>query len=151
MAKTQLVINVKIDGLRETLRAFRDLPKEASDEARDEAGKIAQDMAAWISASLAENRQASLLIPTVKVARDRVPAVTVGGASRVGSRRTQAYKVLFGANFGARSFPQFRPWAGKGQDYHIFSQIEAHQDEVEERYLTAMDRVIDKWSNSEGV
>jgi hypothetical protein len=147
-----LVINVKIDGLRPLLRAFRDLPKEASDELRDEAGRIAQDMADWIAAGArGESKQAALVAGTTKVRRDRVPVVEIGGASKVGTgsgRPGKAYEILFGANFGARSFPQFRSWAGRGNDYFVFSQIEAHEREIENRYLDAADRVIQAWSTS---
>lgn len=151
--RAPLVVNVKIDGLRETLRAFRDLPKDASDELRDEAGKIAADMAGWIShAATADSRQSALVAGTVKVRRDRVPVVEIGGAARVGTgsgkQKGRAYQILFGANFGARSFPQFRSWAGVGQDYFVFTQIEAHEREIEDRYLDAADRIIAKWSTN---
>lgn len=150
-----LVVDVKIDGLRETLRAFRELPKEASVEMRDEAGKIAQDMAGWISsAASADSRQSALLAGTVKVRRDRVPVVEIGGTAKVGTgtgrSKGRAYQILFGANFGSRSFPQFRQWAGKGNDYFVFKNIEAHEREIENRYLDAADRVIAKWSSSTG-
>lgn len=151
-----LVVNVKIDGLRETLRAFRDLPKEASAELRDEAGKIAGDMAGWISsAARADSRQSALVADTVKVRRDRVPVVELGGTTRVGTgtgrQKARAYQILFGANFGSRSFPQFRQWAGKGNDYFVFRQIEAHEREIEERYLDAADRILTHWSSSTDV
>lgn len=148
-----LIINVRIEGLQATLRAFRELPKDASNELRDEAGKIAQDMAGWIhDAAVSDSRQSALVADTVKVNRDRVPSVSIGGASRVGTgtgrKKGKAYEVLFGANFGARTYPQFRPWAGKGNDYFVFTQIEAHEREVENRYLDAADRVIARWSTS---
>lgn len=152
MAKRALQINVEITGLRETLRAFRDLPKDASAELRDEAGKIAQDMVEWIQAAArSDSPQSAALADTVKIARDRVPAVTVGGASKITSSRAPAYAILFGANFGARTFRQFRAWAGKGQDYFIFSNIDQHAKEIEERWLSAADRVVTAWSHSQGV
>jgi hypothetical protein len=148
-----LVINVTIEGLRPLLRAFRDLPADASAELRDEAGKIAADMVGWISsAARGDSRQAALVAGTAKVLRDRVPAVSIGGASKVGTgtgrNRGRAYQILFGANFGARTYPQFRSWAGKGNDYFIFRNIEAHEREIENRYLDAADRVISKWSQN---
>lgn len=148
-----LIINVEIEGLQATLRAFRELPKNASDELRDEAGEIAASMAGWIrDAANADSRQSALVANTVKVLRDRVPVVSIGGASRVGTgtgrKKGKAYEILFGANFGSRTYRQFRPWAGKGNDYFVFTQIEAHEREIESRYLDAADRVITKWSTS---
>lgn len=146
-----LVINVRIEGLQATLRAFRDLPADASAEMRDEAGKIAADMAEWIAAAARDDsKQSALVADTVKVLRDRVPVVSIGGSSKVGTgsgrRKGRAYEILFGANFGSRTHPQFRPWAGRGNDYFVFSQIEGHEREIEDRYLDAADRVIAKWS-----
>jgi hypothetical protein len=152
MAGKALVINVKIDGLRETMRAFRGLPKDASAELRDAAGEIADDMVGWIrNAAENDSAQSALMAGTVKVVRDRVPAITVGGSTRVGRNRAPAYKILFGANFGSRSMRQFRPWAGQGQDYFIFSNIEGHAKEIEARWLDAADKIIDRWVHSEGV
>jgi hypothetical protein len=148
-----LIINVQIVGLPATLRAFRELPADASAEIRDEAGKIAGSMVGWVAAGArAESRTAARVAGTAKVLRDRVPAMSIGGASKVGTgtgrRKGKAYQLLFGANFGARTFPQFRAWAGRGNDYFVFTQIEAHEREIEDRYLDAADRVIRKWSTS---
>lgn len=148
-----LVINVTIENLRATLRAFNELPKDASNELRDEAGKIAGKMAGWIESGARESsRQAALVAGTVKVRRDRVPVVEIGGAKKVGTgsgrRKGKAFEILFGANFGARTYRQFRPWAGKGNDFFVFKQIEAHEREIENDYLDAADRVLAKWSTS---
>lgn len=152
-AKRSLVINVKIDGLRETLRAFNALPKDASNELRDEAMAIADDMAGWIRAgALAESRTAARVAGTLKVRRDRVPVVEIGGASKVGTgtgrQKGKAFQLLFGANFGARQYSQFKAWAGRGNDFFVFKQIEGHQSEIERRYYEAVDRVIARWSQS---
>lgn len=147
-----LQINIQIEGLRETMRAFRDLPKDAKNELRDEAGKIAADMVEWIQAAArADSPQSAALADTAKVVRDRVPALTVGGTAKVTSSRTPAYTILFGANFGARSYRQFREWAGKGKDYFIFVNIDQHAKEIEERWLSAADRIVAAWSHSQGV
>lgn len=149
-----LVINVKIDGLLGTLRAFRELPKDASEELRVAAGELAADMVGWIAAGArAESRTAARVAGTAKVNRDRVPSVSIGGSSRVGTgsgrQKGKAYQLLFGANFGSRgAYRQFRPWAGKGNDFFVFKQIEAHEREIESRYLDAADRIIAKWSTA---
>lgn len=156
-SRRALVINVQIDGLRETLRAFNKLPKEASEELRLAAMRIADDMAGWVGAGArAESRTAARVAGTIKVRRDRVPVIEIGGASVVGTgsgrRKGKAFQLLFGANFGSRgAYPQFRAWAGKGNDFFVFKQIEGHQREIESRYLDAADRIVTAWSTSEGV
>jgi hypothetical protein len=151
-----LVINVKIEGGRETLRAFRELPKVASDELRDAAGKIADDMVGWVqNLASSTSRQAALVAGTTKRVRDRVPAVSIGGSKRIGTgtgrRKGAAYEILFGANFGSRSHRQFPAWAGVGNDYFVFKSIEAHAHEVEERWLGAADAIGQRWASDTGL
>lgn len=150
-----LTINVKIEGGRETLKAFRDLPKEASNELRDAAGLIADDMVGWVqNAAEGTSRQAALVAGTVKRVRDRVPAIVIGGSARVGTgtgrRKGAAYQILFGANFGSRSLRQFPAWAGVGNDYFVFSSINDHAREVEERWLNAADEIGRRWASNTG-
>lgn len=152
MAKTSLTINVQIEGLRETMRAFRDLPQEASTELRDASGLIANDMVTWIkNAAMGDSAQSAAVAGTTKAVRDRVPVVQIGGAKKVTSSKAAAYKILFGANFGSRTLKQFRSWAGVGNDYFIFKNIDQHRGEIEARWLDAADAAIRKWSQSEGV
>jgi hypothetical protein len=150
-----LTISVKIEGGRETLKAFRDLPKEASDELRDAAGLIADDMVGWVQNAAANaGRQAALVGDTVKRVRDRVPAVVIGGSKVVGTgtgrRKAKAFQILFGANFGSRSLKQFPAWAGVGNDYFVFASIEEHASEVEERWLAAADAIGQRWAHDSG-
>ena len=70
-----------IDGLNEVLRAFKALPKEASGELRDASMKIAEKhMApAWRNAALFyAGPWGQVIADSVKVKRDRVPAVNIG-------------------------------------------------------------------------
>ena len=146
-----LVISIRLTGARETLAAFRQFPKEASDELRKAAGEIADNMVGWIKAgAAADSRQSRFVAQTTKRMTDRVPVVQVGGTKSITDsqgHRAPAYKVLFGANFGSSRYPQFRAHRGKGQpDYFIWSNIEGHQAEIDRRWNEAADRTIAKWS-----
>jgi hypothetical protein len=146
VARDALTVKVRITGLRETLAAFRDLPKVASAELRDAAGRIAETIARSASSrGRVSSKRSALMADTVKVARDRVPAVTVGGSARVGSRDAPAWALVFGDEFGARSYPQFRDHLGS-RGYWFFTTIEGEEQRISEEWNRAADEIIRRWS-----
>jgi hypothetical protein len=125
-----LTITIKVEGARETLGAFRHLPREASEALRRETLVLAQDLAGNVAAAArADGPQTALMAPTVRALRDRVPAISAGGSSRVGSRHKPAYKIVFGSEFGATVHHQFRPHLGRGS-YWLFRTVEEHQAQI---------------------
>lgn len=148
MAKDELTIRVHIDGLQEVMRALRNLPKDASNELREAATDLAREMAdAAASSGRTEGRQAALVAGTVRAARDRVPVVVAGGTKRIGSRRKPAYKLLFGSEFGANRYTQYKPHLGKGS-YWFFRTIEDEQVEISARWLKAADEIIERFGRA---
>lgn len=147
--KSSLTLTVSIPDVRTILKAFKDLPKEASAELRKASLEISKQLAE-VSKSYARTDsapQSHLLEPTIKAISDRVPAVQVGGSTRIGSRRTQAFNLLFGAEFGSDQHPQFgRPWNGK-QGYWFFPSVERQEDFIGETWAKAANTVIDNWSS----
>jgi hypothetical protein len=145
MAKTGLNVNISIDGLKETIRALSRLPKDANDEIREAALELSRKLADAAAASgRREGSQAALVAGTVKAVRDRVPAVSAGGTKRIGSRRKPAYKLLFGSEFGATRYRQYKPHVGKGS-YWFFRTIEDEQVTISAEWLDAADRIIKKF------
>jgi hypothetical protein len=134
---------VSTAGVRETLRAFNALPKEAADELRAASLDLARELAASAAAAGAiEGSQAALVATTVKASRDRVPAVTAGGTKRLGSRRKPAWKLLFGSEFGSNRFRQF-PHLHQGRDgIWFFPTIEHESGRIARRWQHAADNVI---------
>jgi hypothetical protein len=147
-----LTVTVHIDGVRETIRAFDLLPTQASDELRDASQRIAQALEGKIrAAAAAEGGQASILAPTVKARRDRVPAVQAGGVKRIGRRRKPAYKLLFGSEFGASqtgrySLKQFKPHLGSGS-YWFFRTVEDDATQIDEQWNKAADDIIRRFGH----
>lgn len=161
MAKTSLTVKVTITGVRETLKAFQDLPKDANNELRDASLQLAKLLAtkAQIDITLHGGPQGKLLAPTVKAVRDRVPVVQIGGTRKVGRNHAPAWGVLFGSIFGffGRSGwygaaryrggigRQYRPH--RGQDaYAFFPLIEQSAGEISAAWNKAADRVVEKFS-----
>jgi hypothetical protein len=152
MAKKQaLVITIRQEGVRETLAAFRGLPKEANVALRDAAGKIAQRFAtAATAAGIAEGSQAALVAKTVRAGRDRVPVVTAGGSKRLGGRKAPAWKLLFGSEFGSNRFTQFRRTHQGTDGIWFFPTIEREAPAIIKEWREAADQVLRAFTKSEG-
>ena len=128
--KTALTVSIRISGARETLAAFRRLPKQASDDLRRRTLELSAALAGRIaSAARADNIQTALMAPTVKAVRDRVPAITAGGTSLVGRNRKPAYKIILGSEFGSTVLKQYRPHLGSGS-YWMYRTVQENESEI---------------------
>lgn len=158
MAKQTLTVKVHVTGVRETLAAFRRLPKDASNELRDAAGHIAQVLVVAAKANAQIDPQSAAVGTTVKVARDRVPAVTAGGAKRVTSSRAPAWALLFGSEFGANGrygwygasryadspARQYAPHQGQRGRW-FFPAVEDRQAQIAAEWRKAADNIVRKF------
>lgn len=159
MAKA-LTISVHVDGIRQTLAAFRRLPKQASDSLRDRTLDLSELLARRIKAAgRLDSRQSAAVAPTVKAVRDRVPAIVAGGTVRVTSTRVPASKVIFGSEFGARRRfgwyaahkyassrgRQYRRHLGRGS-YWIFRTVEENAAEISRAWAKVADDVVQAWN-----
>lgn len=147
-------VRVRIEGIREILRALDELPEDAQNEVRDGSLKLAETLAGQIrSAGSALGRQDALAARSVVARRDRVPVIAAGSR---GGRKAKG--VLFGSEFGMtrksgwyrkrRYFTsrgrQFRPHLGRGS-YWFFATVEREQAEVSRAYIAMVDAVARKW------
>lgn len=164
MAKKQaLTITLYATGVRETLAAFRDLPKDASAELRKASLRLADSLAvAARAAGQAEGGQAAAVARTVKARKDRVPVVQAGGTTRVGRRRAPAFALLFGSEFGMDrrsgwyARPRYRRSSGlqygephQGRDGRwFFPTVEAEQGRIMREWQAAADRIIRSFGGS---
>lgn len=151
-----LVVTLRVDGARETLKAFQMLPKQANDELRDSSQRIALALAGRVqAAATAEGGQAAALARTVKARRDRVPSVEAGGVTRVGSRRAPAYRLLFGSEFGMNmrsgwyAAPRYKESKGRqygphlgGGSYWFFTTVEGDDSRIDREWNHAADEII---------
>lgn len=141
--KTALTITIQQEGVRETLAAFRGLPKEASNEIRDTSKKLATLLAtAAAQAGKAEGHQAALVATTVKAARDRVPVVQAGGTKRLGSRKKPAWKLLFGSEFGSNYYTQYPRLHQGNVGVWFFPTVEEKASEIITEWKAAAERIV---------
>lgn len=151
MAKSGLTITLEIDGVRETLAAFRDLPKQATDKLRDAAGQIADDLLPAVRSAARSDRspQSALVASTVKVRRDRIPVLVAGGTKRLGVNRAPAYKLLFGSEFGSVQYDQFHKLHQGQEGSWFFPVIEAEAARISAAWNAAADAIIREFNGGE--
>ncbi|WP_435582922.1 hypothetical protein [Amycolatopsis thermoflava] len=148
MAKTSLTVKMSIVGLRPTLRAFADLPKDATTRLKDATLELSRSLAEKAKADgmTDEAPQSPLVASTVKAVRDRVPAIQAGGTRRLGRNRAPAYKLLFGSVFGSNFYAQFgRPHQGRDA-YWFFPVVENSQAEIAAKWSAVADGIIAEFS-----
>jgi hypothetical protein len=132
-----------VEGLNDVLRAFRALPKEASAELRKASQGIAErHMApAWQNAALYNaGPWGQVIADSVKVRRDRVPAVQIGGNRKVLSGGGTATMVRYPSSSGEgkNSFAPFErtDWLTKTRAYAPAALQE---------WGRAVDEIVRKW------
>ena len=148
MAQTK-VFDTYVDGLNDVLRAFRALPKEASTELRIASQAVAdKHMApAWRNAALNyAGPWGQVIADSVKVKKDRVPAVNIGGARKKFSGGASPNMVRFLTDKGdqgrageaaPKAFGSGTDWMGTVKQYQSGAMIE---------WAAAVDRIVRKWS-----
>ncbi|HEY9416112.1 MAG TPA: hypothetical protein VIQ30_15230 [Pseudonocardia sp.] len=144
-----LSLRVKIEGARETLAAFKKLPREAQAELRAASVRVSEVEAVKIrAAATASSKQSALVAPGIRARRDRLPSVVIGGRKKVGRNKAPLNKIMFGANFGASYLHQFRSHRGAGQDdYWFFSTAEKDIDHMVDQWGRAIDKVLRRWGD----
>ena len=133
-----------VEGLNELLRAFRNLPKEASAELR----KASQDIAsrhmvpAWQEAARnGAGPWGEQIANSVRVRRDRVPAVQIGGNRKVFSGGATATMVRYPSDSGQKR-DSFAPF--ERTDW--IRDVRAYQGPALQEWGEAVDRIVAKWS-----
>lgn len=141
-------------------RALRKLPKAAVTQLRDASQAIATRVAddARVRAQ-SVGGVAALVAPTLRVGRDRVPAVKMGSSQTLpdsgdgwererDSTNQTIGDVMWGAEFGGgrrATTRQFAPWRGSGRDagYFLYPAIRQDEDWIEERYSEALGEALE--------
>jgi hypothetical protein len=132
-----------VEGLNEVLRAFKALPKEASDELRKSSMVIAErHMApAWRNAALYyAGPWGPDIADSVRVKRDRVPAVNIGDNKKTFRGGATASMVRFPSDTGERR-QSFAPF----EQTNWISKVRAYQPDALREWGEAVDRIVSKW------
>lgn len=140
-----VTFNLHVEGAGEVLAALRDLPAEASDRLREAAGQIAGKLLPDIRSAARADRspQAALAASTVKVRRDRLPVIGVGGSKRLGKRRAPAWKLLFGSEFGSNRHRQFHKRHRGTTGSWFFGSVEREAETITQEWADAVQGIVD--------
>lgn len=141
-------------------KALKKLPKAAVAQLRDASQAIATRVAddARVRAQ-GVGGVAALVAPTIRVGRDRVPAVKMGSSQTLpdsgdgwerdrDSANQTIGDVMWGAEFGGgrrATTHQFAPWrgSGRGAGYFLYPAIRQDEDWIEERYSEALGEALE--------
>lgn len=137
------LVEAYAEGLNDVLRAFKALDKEASNELRKASNKIASDymVPAWQNAALYNaGPWGQVIADSVRVKRDRVPAVQIGGNKRVLSGGGSATMVRYPSSTG-QAKDSFAPF----EKTDWLSKVRAYQPAALREWGAAVDRVVAKW------
>lgn len=147
-----LRVGVRIDGARETLKAFNDLPKEANKQLKEKSNELSRSLVQTIrqAAQSDESPQAALFAKTVRAKKDRVPAIVAGGERRVGRNRVPAWQVLFGGEFGSDRFPQFKKSHRGPEGGPIFQTVDREQAAISDAWNEAADAILSTFTRGGG-
>ncbi len=132
-----------VEGLNDVLRAFKALPKEASNELRQASNVIAAQhmVPAWQNAALFyAGPWGQVIADSVKVKRDRVPAVQIGGNRKVLSGGGTATMVRYPSSTGEGK-DSFAPF----ERTEWLTKTRAYAPAALREWGAAVDRIVAKW------
>jgi hypothetical protein len=144
-------VQVKVEGLDETLRAFNKYGKDANRELRQAAGQHVDRIVGMLNTAASNaGKGAALSSGSVKRKSDRVPALTAGGSRKVRSSRGKvtAGDVFFGYEFGGGRRPttqQFPPWLGR-TGYWFWPLLRREMPALRRAYMRTLDELAARWA-----
>ena len=170
MATTKMSGGAAVEGLRETLRAFSSLDKDAQRAARDEVQKVANLLARELAQAgrATGDRRNAHVAASIRGTRERTPVVKVGNAQRMAAAgRPRASDLMFGMEFGSTNvasrggdnatvrggrpgwrFPERTPRAAGGRGnvgYWMMPTIRRQQPRVVSLWADALEKAARDW------
>jgi len=124
-------------GLGKVEKSLRD---EANVRLRNAAGTAAGQLVSELqrSANASPTPQARIVAQAIRVKRDRLVAVEIGGRQGVGSRATPAGELVWGSEHGGPNFV-----AGAGGSYWIQPAVERYvAGGAQGAYLAAVNQIL---------
>ena len=154
--KERISVGIQAEGVKETLRAYRKLDKDAQNKAKDKVKEVSEVLAGRIRGSAPADRRYQALQQSVKSGRDRVPVIRIGGratprVSGGGGPRELVIGMEFGADQSgpnAWRFPPRTPRRGRGNaGYWIFPTATREHKNIVKLWQDSLDPVLKEWSN----
>lgn len=135
---------------REVQLRLSRLPRQAREELEKANNKLSRRLANRVRRAAkrdgARHPKQAAIIP-IGVRNGPTPGVWAGGNQLVGRRRKPAWKLIYGAEFGARVLRQYRAWsgAGTGSGYWFFPTLRKAGPQMRQLWNEAADKVTRKF------
>jgi hypothetical protein len=166
-------IKVQMDITPEIRALFKKL-NEMDADSKNELKERVKAISGWVAEEIKTAatyapmyKQATLVSQSVRVSKDRVPSITIGGSkkAKVSRKRTQSNpaptvgQLLYGSEFGAsptseagafpnggRRFPYRSPQRGRGSEgYWIYPTLRLAQPRITREWHAEVDSILAKW------
>ena len=154
MATDKLQVEIQVDGLQETIKAFNRLDKDAKKQARQSVLKVSELLASRLRASAPSDVRYQNLAASIRTKADRNPKVNIGRlANPKVSGGAGPRELVIGMEFGADQsgpngwrFPPRTPRYGRGNaGYWIYPTARRNQPEIVKLWGDSLNSSIRQW------
>ena len=152
MASEQVALDQK--ELRAVFKALKGMTDEANDEAKRQAGALAEFAKGEITQtanSVNSRNVASRIASGSRVKKSsRIGEITFGFASQKFSGGATTRDIWGGSEFGSNKYKQFPVWSGRegrgSNGWFIYPTLRRIQPEIVARWTASFDKILKEWT-----
>jgi len=138
--------------LRQVFKALKNMGEEANDEAKRQAGALAEFAKAEViqASTRTRNRVDDRIASGARVKKSsRIGEITYGFASQKFSGGATTKDIWGGAEFGSNKYKQFPVWSGRqgrgSKGWFIYPTLRRIQPEIVARWTESFTKVLKEW------
>jgi hypothetical protein len=140
--------------LRQVFKALKGMTTEANDEAKRQAGALAEFAKAEVTQtanSINSRKVAGRIASGSRVKKSsRIGEITYGFASQKFSGGATTKDIWGGSEFGSNKFKQFPVWSGRegrgSKGWFIYPTLRRIQPEIVSRWTASFDKILKEWT-----
>ena len=140
--------------LRQVFKALKGMTDEANDEAKRQAGALAEFAKSEViqtASSLSSRNVASRIASGSRVKKSsRIGEITYGFASQKFSGGATTKDIWGGSEFGSNKFKQFPVWSGRegrgSKGWFIYPTLRRIQPEIVAKWTASFDKILKEWT-----
>jgi hypothetical protein len=140
--------------LRQVFKALKGMTTEANDEAKRQAGALAEFAKAEVTQtanSINSRKVAGRIASGSRVKKSsRIGEITYGFASQKFSGGATTKDIWGGSEFGSNKYKQFPVWSGRegrgSKGWFIYPTLRRIQPEIVARWTASFDKILKEWT-----
>ena len=140
--------------LRQVFKALKGMTTEANDEAKRQAGVLAEFAKAEVTQtanSINSRKVAGRIASGSRVKKSsRIGEITYGFASQKFSGGATTKDIWGGSEFGSNKYKQFPVWSGRegrgSKGWFIYPTLRRIQPEIVARWTASFDNILKEWT-----